>query len=437
MFFASLALTGLSALSAGPQVATPAPTPVLQDLVTRLSDTGNRVGFATATFDDTTFEVLRDAHQLQRVMTIGDFPLPGGTSVDLTLRPVDVWEAGGKARVILEDGSVEYLAPSIQLFSTHVQGLESTGFLGVSREMMHGYLSIGGDTFILSTGADDGTRKPLAISHSDVFGRQGNEFCNVMTDAPSGVSVQPQQSRAGLEIWETKVFIECDNKFRGRFSSNQATIDYATLLVGASSEIYRRDLGATMIIPNGNVQVWNSTPPWGKITTFGDISAVRSWWNSSSNPNKSVARAQVHVLSYPVFGGVAWGIGILCQKTNSYAISSCYGSFPYPIKHTSGSNWDLYVFSHESGHLYGSQHTFDYVPPINCNDGSGPDKGTIMSYCHQTYGVGGVGMRFHKRVQDNMRGTIPGAACVKKIPIRLGDYNGDDIIDQIDTDAFD
>ena len=167
------------------------------------------------------------------------------------------------------------------------------------------------------------------------------------------------------------------------------------------------------------------------------MSKFISWWSGSSNTQSGVARAQVHLLSYPVFGGVANGIGVTCSLQNSFAISSCYGSFPYPIQHTSGSNWDLIVFAHETGHLYGSEHTFDYTPPIPCDDGSGPDKGTIMSYCHQTYGTVGIGIRFHSRVQDNIRGDLFSKQCAVATNLKFGDYTAEGVVDATDLAIFD
>jgi len=434
-FVRTLPFAAVAALAFAPCPEAQRTNASFQSPFVRLADQGSPRGFATASFDLNAYRVLETMHAERRVATIGDFPLPGGRSVDLVLRPVDVWEQGGTAVVIEADGKESRVAPSIRLFAAHVPGRASTAFLGISATMVHGYVTLEGETYLLSTGPDDGMLRPLAISHGDLFPQDAAGFCNVLEDA-AGAATGPEQ-RVGLSIRETKVFVECDDKFRNRFSSNLATIDYATLLFGAASEIYRRDLGCTMYIPSGHIRVWNSTPGWGVITTFGDIASVRSWWNSPANSFGSVPRAQVHVLTYPVFGGVAQGVGILCNKASSYAISSCFGSFPYPVQHTSGSNWDLFVVAHEAGHLYGSQHTFDYVPTINCTDGTGPDSGTIMSYCHQSFGVGGVGMRFHPRVQDDMRADITAATCPNVIPISLGDYNADAVVDAQDLAAYD
>ena len=433
----SLAALGLLAIPLLPAAQRTQLAPAVERVsapFARISDTGER-GYAMATFAQASFDVLADAHE-RPLTRLEGLPLPGGQSVDVLLRPVETWEAGGTAIVVDAEGVETRLAPSVRLFAGSVPGRASHLFLGVSPEMLHGYLSLDGENYVLSTGRDGG--RTLAISHGDVFERADTPFCNVARDARDILpDFTPEPDMSAPKLRTTTVFIECDVSLRNRFSSDQATIDYATLLVGATSEIYRRDLGTLITIPNGNMRVWNSTAPWGNITTFGDLSSVVSWWPTGANSANSAKRAQVHVLSNPVFGGVANGLNYTCQNFNSYAISSVNGSFPFPVQHTSNSNWDLMGFSHETGHLYGSDHTFNYTPAITCQDGSGPDKGTIMSYCHTNFGIGQVGMRFHLRVQDELRLDLASKPCAIASTWKRGDYDADGAFEADDLAAFD
>ena len=135
---------------------------------------------------------------------------------------------------------------------------------------------------------------------------------------------------------------------------------------------------------------------------------------------------------------MAAAIGGLCTNNLGYQVSSVYGSFPYPIEHTHSQNWDLLVVAHEFGHTYGSVHTFDYTPPIECIDGTGPDEGTLMSYCHLSQGIEDVGMRFHPRVQDRIRGYIKNSTdCFTEVFIALGDYDYDGAVEADDLAALD
>jgi hypothetical protein len=368
-----------------------------------LEDTGRR-GFARIAADDA-YAVLDAVHSGGRLLDLLAFPLPGGASVDLRLRPVRAMEPGATAIVVGRDGEEARLAPRVRAFSGAVPGRTSQAFLAISPEMMHGYVSLDGENyFVSSAGVSAGE---ATVAHGALFGSPTvAEWCGT----PFGEPVEPESS--GVQpltttlVRSTKVFIDCDNAYRSLFPSDQAAIDYCALLVAAASEVYRRDLGTTLDIPSGYIRLWTTTPPWGATTTFGDLGKFVSWWTSPANPSRGLGRTAVHLLTQPIFGGVAQSVGVICQKTSSYAISSVAGFFPSPLQHTSGSNWDMLVITHEFGHLYGSFHSFEYSPPIACKDGSGPDCGTIMSYCHLTYGVGGVGMRFHEREQDAIRAVM-------------------------------
>ncbi len=398
--------------------------------------------FEVVSFDDTAFEVLRERHADGRPMTMRGFPMPGGLALDLELRPTRGMDDGAKAIVMTKDGSHE-LAPTVQLFTGHVRGRTSRVFLGISREILQGYVSLDDDTYFISSGSDVSERgSGLAyVARSDMFaGARTDAFCGVTEQQGATAGSAPttaQRSAFGSNLRDTKPFLELDDSYRALFASDQAAIDYAVLLNAATSAIYRRDFSITLSLPNNYVRLWTETPPWGVTSSFGDLGKFGAWWKSPQNALKSINRSVVHMFTNPVFGGVAQGLGITCLKDGSFAISSVFGSFPSPVQYTSGSNWDLLVYSHETGHIYGSQHTFDYQPPIQCIDGSGPDMGTIMSYCHLDYGTGAVGMRFHSRVQDTIRTAIQSANCRVVTQLTPGDYDGDGVVDAADIMEFD
>lgn len=400
----------------------------------RIADSGPR-GAVRVTFGPDAFAVLDPAHREGVLTRILSFPLPGGVDVDLLLRPTRVMAEDATAIVVRADGSEERLAPTVRLFSGSVPGRSSRVFLAITPSMVNGYLELDGENYFLSSGGSSNRAEPeTAVSHGSLLGSPtAAEWCGSLGSAE--ITTNQPLSKAALH--ETQVFLECDDVYRALFTTDQEAIDYCVLLVGAASEIYRRDLGARLEIPSGYLRLWTSTPPWGITTSFSDLGKFVAWWTSSGNSSRGVKRAAVNLLTAPVFGGVAQGIGSICTNLSSYAISSVAGFFPYPLQHTSGANWDLFVLSHEIGHLYGSVHSFEYVPPIACKDGSGPDCGTIMSYCHLDYGVGGVGMRFHVREQDTIRGTLRNRGCAKEIPIAMGDYDNSGVLDALDVAELD
>lgn len=399
----------------------------------RLHDAGP--GRTTIAIAADAYARLDGVHRGGEPTRLVGFPMPDGASVDLLLRPTSVMAEGASAVVHGPAGETEYLSPTVRTFAATLPGRSGRAFLAISPTQLNGYVRLeDGLFFVSSGGAPDGQ---ATVTDASTLPSPSSEWCRVAGGPLGDDPAPPSEDLAGLNLLSTKVFFECDNQFRARFSSDQQAIDYVVTLVAASSEIYRRDLGVIFNVPSNYIVVYNSTPPWGATSGFGDLGKFVNWWNSSANPNKTRARAAVSLLTSPVFGGVANSLNTTCVKNQSYQISSVNGSFPTPLQHTAGGNWDPLVVMHEIGHLYGSSHTFEYSPPIQCIDGSGPDSGTIMSYCHLTYGTGAVGMRFHPRVQDSIRPKVRARSCPRAIPIQVGDYDYDGDHDAADLAEFD
>jgi hypothetical protein len=425
-----IVLTALAGTSlAAPQRAGRAPAlPRFE----RLSDTGAH-GVVTLAFDSGAYAGLAEQHARGLPFVLDDFPLPGHTSVSFELRPVGVMQPGATAVVLREGGSVARIAPRARCFSGYVLGGGAV-FLGVTGKELHGYFYAEDELYFVSSGEGFAGRATLA--HSSQLGDLDAGACGAIDRILPVDRGGIERALAGPTLKSADVFVEADNVYRSRFASDQACIDYTTLLFTAVSEIYHRDIGAVLRIPDGYLRVWNTTPPWGVITGFASLKNVYTWWLSTANPLKNIPRAAVHVLTTPVFGGTSRGVDGLCVFNRAFEISSVSGSFPYPRQHTNRYNWDLFVVSHELGHTFGSPHSALYSPPIECEDGSGPDKGTIMSYCHTTYGVAQVGMRFHYREQLRIRNAIASDACLRTQLLTPGDYDGDTDVDENDLSAL-
>lgn len=394
------------------------------------------------------YAALDQAHASKAVTHLVGLNLPDGVVADLDLIPIDPWEQDAQAVVVGADGVTRPLATSMRIFQLRATAGRGEGFLGVSPSMVHGVLSLDGDAYTFSTGKGPG--QTLLVAKSRLAGAaEVATWCETATSriAPPVQGRRPSPG-PGPELRITTSFIEVDYPLRLEFASVQDAADYATLLVGVADAIYRRDLGVRIMIPDGYLRVWDRKAPWKplKPAQFGTASKLRDWWNSSANPLTNIPRTQVHALThyYNAFTvsnnwGFANGIGVICDKSKSYAVTSLEGSFPFPVQHQSANNADLYLFAHESGHLFGSIHTQDYVPRIRCGDGTGPDRGTLMSYCYGPSGnsVAGIGMRFHPRVQVQLQNTVDQASCVKYQAIRLGDYDANGILDPRDVASLD
>ncbi len=397
---------------------------------------------AVVDFQGLSFETVREYTQRSGDMKVERVPLSFGRSVSLELRSFRVMPPGAKAQIVGEQGTREY-EPEVALFSGTVAGFPgSRVFLAQSPGMTNGYILMEGELHFISTGdpknpgaitVADATTIPFLADQEHPWECQVMDLLDPQGEPPSGDPHIEFQTGPGSEIRIADMFIEGDHRFRQLFSTATQASNYAVTLVAVVSDIYRRDIGAELRIPNNYVRIWETVPPWGVITDFNGINAVINYWSSTANPLRNIPRAAVHVFTNPVFGGVAATIGGLCSTFVGYAVSSVFGFFPLPVQHTSPNNWDPIVVAHEYGHLYGCIHSFTFSPPIDCLDGSGPDQGTIMSYCHLTYGTVGIGLRFHQREQQMIRAYLnSSASCLLDVPYKRGDYDHDNDIDSAD-----
>jgi DNA-binding beta-propeller fold protein YncE len=128
---------------------------------------------------------------------------------------------------------------------------------------------------------------------------------------------------------------------------------------------------------------------------------------------------------YP-FGGQAW-LASLCGSNAYSVVGYALGSFPEPAV-PSVYHYDIFVTAHELGHNAGAAHTQDYgIDTCHIAD-TEPRRGSIMSYCTQTWSGGNANgdNRFHTTVQPNIESHVAESSCV------VDDCNRNGIDDTID-----
>ena len=193
------------------------------------------------------------------------------------------------------------------------------------------------------------------------------------------------------------IAIETDYELYAKFNSVQNLTNYVGDLFAAASAVYQRDILVTLKV--NYLSIW-TTPadPWNAAgSTSAALSEFLTYWNANRT---AVPRSTAHMLSGKNLGGGVAYLSALCSSVGYGFSSSLSGVSPPNITTT---YWDFFVVTHEIGHNFSSPHTHCYVPPVDkCWSGEGgcysgptsipPEKGTIMSYCHQLGGYGAIKM---------------------------------------------
>ncbi|MFM9995994.1 MAG: M12 family metallo-peptidase [Phycisphaerales bacterium] len=223
-------------------------------------------------------------------------------------------------------------------------------------------------------------------------------------------------------LQQIEMAVETDFEFYSLYGNLQEAGAYVTQLYAQVSDIYIRDVNTRVDLVY--VRLWDA--PSGLYPTADPLAAFRDHWNTNMG---SVARDVAQYCSGRrtlSAGGVAYLAG-LCNN-NSYSwIGYVAGFFADPtIPHV--HNHDIMVAAHELGHNCNTPHTHDLGLDTCDQETSPPQRGTIMSYCGQTFtgGAANQDLRMHSVVELIMEAYITTRACV------ADDCNGNAIHDPLD-----
>jgi hypothetical protein len=343
------------------------------------------------------YDQLRDAGHV----TLLGFDL-AGVFVDLDVERFDVFAADAEVIVASAGGQEHVDRPDVVLLRGEVDGEPgSSVFLGLGPNGSNGYVMLGKDTYVISTPVVEGGGETLVYNLTTL--PEGmitwTPFECMVRDAPVlAVDVSDGSTRDDPPCRVIKLAVETDWEFTGTLfgGDTDASAAYAAHLIGAVSEIYRRDLNCNFNIVF--LRIWaDSNDPWTQGDMGAQLTEFTNYWVANMG---SVSRHLAHFLSgRPLGGGVAFLPGV-CSGRWGYGLSSSLsGHFPYPLLDNHNQNWDPYVVSHEMGHNVGAPHTHDVDPKIdNCAGGDCISNGTIMSYCHGCPGgMRNIQLRFHDR----------------------------------------
>lgn len=328
----------------------------------------------------------------------------------LVLEQFDVLAAGGEVVVVGADGLTRPDLGGLRLWRGTVEGREdSSVYVAVSSHFTNGFVRIGGDIDILSSGGRGGDAwlTDVADLPASVFEIPSCEIRTVDGQPPRPHRVDSDR-RGGDPEPPCRVVmlgLDTDWEFAERLFGGDANAAaaYAISLAGGISEIYTTNVNVRLQV--SFLRVWSSDiDPYNPNSGTDMLDQFRNEWTANMDDiERNIAHMLTGRTNLP-YGGVAW-LSVICNHNHGYGVSGYLnGFFPYPLEDNNPNNWDLVVMAHELGHNFGTLHTHDgYTPPIdNCGNGdcTGAEDGTIMSYCHTCDGgISNIRLGFHERVQ--------------------------------------
>ena len=221
------------------------------------------------------------------------------------------------------------------------------------------------------------------------------------------------QPRGGIPptrgLQQIELAVETDYEFFELFGNAEDAAAYVTAMYAAVSDIYIRDVNSRVVL--SFVRLWDNP---NDLFNEGEdpLSSFQQYWNfSMTHVQRDVAQFFTGRRNLNA-GGVAYVNG-LCNAF-SYSWAGYALGFFSDLNHTSWTHRDIMVTAHELGHNCGTFHTHDYGLDTCDQEASPPRRGSIMSYCGQTFSGGDANhdLWFHEFTAVLMRGFIFTQACI-------------------------
>ncbi len=372
-------------------------------------------GVVTLELDMAAYDALRPMGFVE----LTGFVIAPGVAVDVTLTRMELFTP--EAVVLSHDEQVE--RPDVQLWRGRVEGdPDSYVYIALSPLGSNGYVRTNGSMHVVSSGPE-GLYPTVVYDVASPAGAGVQltlpvcEGAIAVDEGPGPLGDNPYAGRS-YTCRTFTIAVDCDTEFTSnRFSGNHTNAQaYATMLLGAVSEVYQRD--ANMTLQVSFLRTWGAGDPYNLPTTGETLPEFAAFWQANM---QHVPRSLAHLLSGRSLGGGIAYLRAACSPFIGYAVSgNINGFFPYPVQDRRSQNWDPMVVAHELGHNFGTGHTHDpgsYNPIIDgCGsspqDCSNASQGTIMSYCHTCPGgMTNINMTFGTRVVQAMRGWLDSSAA--------------------------
>ncbi|MEQ8318532.1 MAG: M12 family metallo-peptidase [Phycisphaerales bacterium] len=371
----------------------------------------------------------QDAWERSLTTRVAGVPLADGERVDLVLEPFRIVAPGAKILVVDHAGEREASLDdgSITFWRGHVEGLHGSHvFLSIAESSIVGRIELGAGrpTYGISSKGGDPAAGGVALGQGQAVVYRANRttdrqtspvlcgtHAGIQPDAPNTGAWTPSVPAPTGGVRRARLAVDSDYEFFELFENERAALVYLTQAYAMVSDLTVRDVGVRLDLIY--LRLW-TTPddPYGISATFPDLSDA---------PQYDIGQ----LMSGSKFAS-AGGAARVCARASWVAYAT--GEFDGPI---TGSvlNQDVRIAAHEVGHNLGALHPHNYGVD-QCDDpATRPRRGTLLSYCSQTFS-GGTKLtdpHFHTRIREVIAGCVP-----DRLPF---DCNGNGIDDLLDIDA--
>lgn len=366
-------------------------------------------------------EGVRDLAGLDRVV-LRNFPMAGGATVDLELDQVDLDSLRFGFQVDGEPvpGLLEGL--DLSVWTGTILGTDgSEAVVSFSNRGVRGWVTDGATLSHLLP--EPGPSNDWSRSEVWLTSEQGLRELGVENDFQCGLEgidpeITPTFGRsegetafagASCQVRECPIAIETDYQLNQVFGGDLAAeTAHISSLLAAGSARYQEQIDTFLTYPY--VQFYTtSNDPWSTPDSGGGSITMLNEFVSAWSGNVPAGAILGHFLSGANLGGGVAYLDAICDTSQSFSFAvsgNMDGQTQFPIT-VNPFNWEFIVFTHETGHNFGSPHTHDYSPQIdNCAGGNCISNGTVMSYCHLCPGgMNNMTTFFHPTVVNLMKGV--------------------------------
>jgi DNA-binding beta-propeller fold protein YncE len=383
-------------------------------------------------------EAALAASAARAALVIRDVPLGRHLAVDLALEPFRV--TGERTRFVVgrrdgPDVPLDFDPRSVVFWRGSVRGRAgSAALVGIGPGFVTGYVDLGpgGGRYRLSSTEAAGeapgpTMSSIFRARAPLEPPPGVPLCDLdglAPDAPGSAAVPVGSPVPAAGPRHVELAVDTDYEFFELFGSAPEAAAYLVALYSEVSDIFARDLDARLELVYA--RLWLDPDDLYNTGTDSPLGAFRSYWEDHMGfVQRDVAQHLSGRRTFP-FGGQAW-VSALCGASGYSVVGYALGVFPDPTS-PSPINYDVMVTAHELGHNFGTLHTHDYGIDACDDPTSVPQRGTIMSYCGQTWSGGNANHDngFHRLVRPHVAEHLAESTCV------AFDCNQNDVADAID-----